>query len=115
MAFGGLRFHSGESSRGVISSGCFSSNYPTMKTKHAIVVAALLVLTGSNAAVVQAQISALSAPAGAAGNETGGADAVAVDFRVERPVRITQLGMFDSAGDGVVGSAVITVQLKETS
>jgi hypothetical protein len=63
----------------------------------------------------QSDVIAVDVPAVSVGNESSGPDPICNDFRVLRPILVSQLGMFDSDGDGVVGNAVITVQLLESS
>src|SRR5438093_13705581 len=56
---------------------------------------------------------AYEVPAGTVGNQAIAGLGVGNDFRVIRPITITQLGVFDSRTNGIQGSTVLTVQLYE--
>jgi len=61
--------------------------------------------------------TAYTIPVVGAGNEenaTGSASnsfSICESFQVLSPIKVTQLGMFDSNGDGIQGSAIISIQL----
>src|SRR5262245_55007903 len=89
-----------------------------MKKKNAIPMAALvLAFTLGNTANSGAQsaVTAYQMSAATAGNDVAGASGLANEVRVIKPITITRLGVFDSDGDGIQGSAVITVQLFQPS
>jgi len=62
---------------------------------------------------LQAQTIAYDAPKGTLGNEAVPNLVVGNDFDVESPVTISQLGVFNSGGNGIQGSSELTVQLYE--
>jgi hypothetical protein len=59
--------------------------------------------------------TAYDVPAGTVGNQAIPGISVGNDFRVIRPITITELGVFDSGTNGIQGSTVLTVQLYERS
>jgi hypothetical protein len=77
----------------------------------------LVVLLAAHPLAAQTALIANNVPAVSVGNEAmeGEGSAVGHDFQVLRPITISQLGVFDSGGDGVQGSAVLTVQLYQRS
>src|ERR1041385_434555 len=87
----------------------------TQKVFSRVAIVLAMILGTATGARAQSELIAVDAPAVGTGNEPSGSYPICNDFRVLRPVVISQLGMFDSGGDGVVGSAVITIQLSESS
>jgi hypothetical protein len=60
----------------------------------------LLVLAGG---VAHGQVVAYQVPSGVVGNQTsGGTVSIGMDFNVVTPIRVTQLGVFDSGSDGLI-------------
>jgi hypothetical protein len=78
-----------------------------MKTKLILLVSCLLALS----LAAQTRYTAVDVPAGTPGNMAHVAWAVGNDFYVLKPITVWQLGIFDDQGDGIQGSAVLTVQL----
>ena len=77
--------------------------------------AALAVLAWVPALRAQTRFNALTLPAVALGNCDVGGDGICHDFEVLKPVTIWSLGAFDSSGDGIQGSTVLTIQLHQKS
>ena len=85
-------------------------NQTTQNLKLAMLAWALLFPVSALEAQ-QNKIAAMNGRAGVKGNVSIAASTIASDFSVRRPITVWQLGVFDDGGDGIQGSAVLTVQL----
>jgi len=74
-----------------------------------------LLMAGVSFVPLHAQTMAYNVPAGTVGNRGAGGTSVGDDFEVISPVTISQLGVFDSGTNGIMGGATLTVQLYERS
>jgi len=70
-----------------------------------------LLLTAVQILPAQTQYIANNVPAGTAGNLSPQNGALGLDFYVNSPVTVSQLGVFDDLTNGISGSSVLTVQL----
>jgi hypothetical protein len=81
-----------------------------------LLLSAMVVLSGATPLSAQSKFTAWNLPSLPNGNlETKKDYGVCYEFEVIRPIRVSELGMFDDAGDGVQGTAVVRIQLYEAS
>ena len=68
------------------------------------------------AGVAHGQIVAYQVPTGVVGNQTNGANlSFGMDFNVNMPVQVTQLGAFDSGQDGLIAPILVAIYNRNTS
>ena len=91
-------------------------NMPTLRRSVFLFLTGLVgTLLTAYPLAAQNSFIAYNVPAGAVGNQAIDGLVVGNDFRVVRPITVSQLGVFDSGTNGIQGSTVLTIQLYERS
>ncbi len=84
-----------------------------MRSLRVCTLIALAFLTVAQSPRVKADFISYDVPAGLVGN-TSFAGSVGLDFDVNNSIYVTSLGVFDSAGDGLAASHVVSIYNRDT-